>query len=109
MEKIIEAMKQGKILLLGEYRGHRVETIRYVDKKTGQKAEFLSIVYLVERRNGSEVVLISQDPGAGVKDAAEVKITAQKGKQYAFELSGLENVRGMLRARMPAGVELLAA
>lgn len=58
MGKVIEAIKQGKILLLGEYRGHRVETIRYVDKKTGQKAEFLSIVYLVERRNGSEVVLV---------------------------------------------------
>lgn len=107
MEKAIEAIKQGRILLVGEYRGSRVEHISYVDKKTGQKNAFTSITYLVERIGGAESVMISQQVGDGVVDASTVKVNAQKGKTYAFELSGLEKVRGVLKARMPAGVEPL--
>ncbi|MDX2080461.1 MAG: hypothetical protein SFU53_06720 [Terrimicrobiaceae bacterium] len=100
-------LRSGKILLVGEYRGHRVETIRYVDKKTGQKSEFVSLVYLVERGNGSDVVLVSQDPRT--KNPEEVKVSAQKGKVYAFELTNLDRERGMIRARMQPGVEPVPA
>jgi len=107
MEKIVEAIKQGRILLVGEYRGSRVENISYVDKKTGQKNSFTSMTYVVERIGGAESVTITQQIGDGVVDASTVKVNAQKGKTYAFELSGLEKVRGVLKARMPAGVEPL--
>lgn len=103
MDKIVEAIRLGKILLVGEYRGHRVETIRYVDKKTGQAMEFLSIVYLIERDNGREVVLVSQDPGT--KNPADVKVKLERGKFYALELTSLENVRGTMRARMPINAQ----
>ena len=107
MEKLIEAMKQGKVFLVGECRGSRVETIKYVDKKTGQAAAFTATNYLVERSGVMESVLISQQVGNGEIDPSTVKVTTQKGKFYAFELSGLEKVRGVLKARMPAGVEPL--
>jgi hypothetical protein len=107
MEKLIEAIKQGRILLVGECRGSRVEVIRYVDKKTGQAAAFTSTTYLVERAGVVESVMITQQVGDGVVDVSTVKVSAQKGKTYAFELSGLEKVRGVLKARMPAGVEPL--
>jgi hypothetical protein len=109
MEKLIEAIKQGRIFLVGEFRGARVEVIRYVDKKTGQATAFTSITYLVERSGAAESVMISQQVGDGAIDAATVKVSAQKGKTYAFELSGLERVRGVTKARMPSGVEPLAA
>lgn len=107
MEKIVEAIKQGRILLVGEFRGFRVETISYVDKKTGQKNAFISTTLIVERNGGAESVMITQPAADGVVDASTVKVNAQKGKTYAFELSGLEKVRGVLKARMPAGVEPL--
>lgn len=105
MEKLLEAIKQGRVFLIGEFRGSRVENIRYVDKKTGQANAFTSMTYLVERNGGAESVMISQQIGDGVVEASTVKAIAQKGKTYAFELSGLEKVRGVLKARMPAGVE----
>lgn len=107
MEKAIEAMKQGRILLIGEFRGSRVETISYVDKKTGQKNAFISTTYLVEKMGGAEPVMITQPAADGVVDASTVKVNAQKGKTYAFELSSFERVKGTTRARMPAGVDPL--
>jgi len=107
MEKAIEAMKQGRILLVGEFRGSRVENISYVDKKTGQKNAFISTTYLVERIGGAESVMITQPAADGVVDVSTVKVNAVKGKTYAFELSGLEKVRGVLKARMPVGVDPL--
>ena len=107
MEKLIEMLKQGRIFLVGEFRGSRVEVIRYVDKKTGQANTFTSMTLVVERIGGAESVLVTQQLGDGVVDAATVKVNAQKGKQYAFELSGLEKVRGVLKARMPAGIDPL--
>jgi len=107
MEKLIEAIKQGRILLVGECRGARVEVIKYVDKKTGQKNAFTATTYLVERPGVMDSVMISQQVGDGELDVSTVKVTTQKGKTYAFELSGLEKVRGVVKARMPAGVEPL--
>lgn len=107
MEKLMEAMKQGRILLVGECRGARVEVIKYVDKKTGQKNAFTAMTYLVERPGVMDSVQISQQVGDGELDVSAVKVTTQKGKMYAFELSGLEKVRGVTKARMPAGVEPL--
>jgi len=100
-------MKQGKVFLVGECRGSRVEVIRYVDKKTGQAQAFTATNYLVERSGSLEVAMISQQVGNGEIDPATVKVTAQKGKFYAFELSGMEKVRGVLKARMPSGIEPL--
>ena len=108
MEKLIEAIKQGRILLVGECRGSRAEVIKYVDKKTGQKNAFTAITYLVERPGMMESVMISQQVGDGELDVSAIKLNTQKGKTYAFELSGLEKVRGVVKARMPAGVEPLA-
>ena len=102
MEKIIEAIKAGAVLIIGEFRGAKTETIRYVDKKTGQANSFMATNILVERIGSSHVVMISQQVPEGT-DPLAVKFSAQKGKVYAFELSGLERVRGILRARMPAG------
>ena len=107
MEKLLEAIKQGRILLVGEFRGSRVENISYVDKQTGQKNAFISTTCLVERIGGAESVMITQPANDGVVDASAVKVNAQKGKTYAFELCGLEKVRGVLKARMPVGVDPL--
>ena len=55
----------------------------------------------------AEPVMITQPAADGVVDASTVKVNAVKGKTYAFELSGLEKVRGVLKARMPLGVDPL--
>ena len=107
MEKLIEAMKQGRILLVGECRGARTDVVKYVDKRTGQKSAFTATTYLVERPGMMESVMISQQVGDGELDVSTVKVNVQKGKTYAFELSGLEKVRGVVKARMPAGAEPL--
>lgn len=94
-------LKQGKILLVGECRGAKPEVVRYVDKKTGQSCAFTTIKYVVEREGGMESVQISQFIKNAEIDLATVKVQAQKGKAYAFELSGLEMKSGFLKAKMP--------
>ena len=102
MEKLIEMLKQGKILLVGECRGAKPEVVRYVDKKSGQASAFTSIKYLVERAGGTESVQVSQFVKNAEIDLSTVKVQATKGKTYAFELSGLETKGGFLKAKMPA-------
>ena len=105
MEKLIEMMKQGKVFLVGECRGFRIEVVRYVDKKTGQAEAFTVANFLAELSGSLEVAMISQQVGRGEVDPASVKITAQKGKVYAFEITGMERIRGVLRVRMPIGIQ----
>jgi hypothetical protein len=100
-------MKQGKVFLVGECRGFKTEVVRYVDKKTGQTDAFTATNFLVERPGTLEVAIISQQVGRGEIDPTTVKVTAQKGKFYAFEVSGMEKVRGVLKVRMPAGIDPL--
>jgi hypothetical protein len=50
-------------------------------------------------------MIVSQNVGDGVIEPEKVKVVGVKGKTYAYELSGFERIRGMLRGRMPAGVE----
>ncbi|PTX93831.1 hypothetical protein DB345_19840 [Spartobacteria bacterium LR76] len=107
MEKLIEAIKQGRIFLVGECRGARPEVIRYVDKKTGQAVAFTVIVYLVERPGVMESVLITRQVSNTETDPNTIKIGVQKGKTYAFELSGFERIRGVVKARMAAEAEPL--
>ena len=107
MEKLIEAIKQGRILLVGECRGSRVEVIRYVDKKTGQAAgvhvnppiswnelglvESVMITQQVRRRRCGRVHSQSEQ--------------RRKGKKHMPSSSrAWRKVRGVLKARMPAGV-----
>jgi len=101
MEKLIELVKQGKILLVGECRGGKAEVVQYVSKKTGQALAFTSMKYMVERAGGTESVQVSQFLKNEALDLATVKVTVQKGKSYAFELSGLEMQGGFLKAKMP--------
>jgi len=101
MEQLIEHLKQGKILLIGECRGAKPEVVRYVDKKTGQASAFTSMKYMVERASGMESVQVSQFLKNEELDPSTVKVTVQKGKTYAFELSGLEARGGFLKAKMP--------
>ncbi len=100
IDKITKAMLQGKIFLVGECRGAKVEVVRYVDKKTGQSCAFTSLKILVERADGTETVQVSQFLARGEMDPQTVKIPTERGKAYAFELSGLESRSGFLSAKM---------
>lgn len=105
MEKILEVLRQGKPLVVGECRGAKPEVIEYVDKKTGQAAAFTSLKYLIEINGGTQAVQISQAIGDGKLDIASVKIPVVKGKVYAFELQSLLMKSGIMVAKMPAGAQ----
>jgi hypothetical protein len=49
VEKLINKMMQGAVLLVGEFRGAKTEVIRYVDKKTGQANSFTATNFSAQR------------------------------------------------------------
>ena len=109
MEKILEVLRHGKPLVVGECRGAKPEVVKYVDRKTGQAASFTSMKYLVEINGGMQAVQISQAIGDGELDLANVKIPVQKGKTYGFELMSMEMRSGVVVAKMPPGAQPIPA
>jgi len=106
MEKLIQDMKEhGKVFIVGEFRGHRTETINYVSKKSGQVSAFSHLVFLVERSGKADSVSISKPIKESEVDSVNVVI--KKGQICAFEISTLKNERGFITAKMPATAEPL--
>ncbi|MEY4300407.1 MAG: hypothetical protein RIR25_1643 [Verrucomicrobiota bacterium] len=105
MEKIIEMIQAGRVLLIGESRGAKPDVVRYVSKRTGQKEAFTKVVHVVEPLGGGVPVLVEQRAADTEVDPSTVKITVKKGQRYAFEIATLSIERGMKQARMVPGVE----
>lgn len=105
MDKIIEMIQSGRVLLVGESRGAKPDVVRYVSKRTGQKEAFTKVVHVVEPLGGGVPVLVEQRAADTEVDPSTVKITVKKGQRYAFEIATLTIERGMKQARMVPGVE----
>ncbi len=105
MQKVIEMIQEGRVVLVGESRGAKVDVVRYVSKRTGQKEAFTKVVHVVEPQGGGVPVLVEQRAADTEVDPSTVKITVKKGQRYAYEIVTLAIERGMRQARLAAGVE----
>lgn len=108
MENILKMIQEGRVLIVGESRGAKVDVVRYVSKRTGQKEAFTKVVHVVEPLGGGVPVLVEQRAADTEVDPSTVKITVKKGQQYAFEVASLANDRGVKQARMVPNVEPVA-
>lgn len=97
---VLEMLQKGKVLMIGEWRGFKAETIRYNDKKTGKPAEFSRIVHTVEVGDGQrfESVKVSAPLPDGT-DVERVQVNIKRGQQVLVAVSGYEVALGNTTAR----------
>lgn len=93
---LVELLKFGPVVV-GEFRGQTVDTINYVDKKTGQKAHFNQGMFRIELDRGAVPVLLS----VAFEDGKESSLPQfKKGDIIAAVVGEFENARGVLRGRV---------
>ncbi len=105
-DELAKEVLQGRLLIVGEYRGSRAEDAGYVDKKTGYKVEYIRATHLIECAwyDGVDRVLLTQAFPAAVTtvEQAVATFTYQRGLRYAFYLEWFKRDRGQLLARLAA-------
>src|SRR5438552_13537672 len=96
--ELLERVKAGELLLVGEFRGARVEKAGYVDRKSGQAAQFVRAVYVVECSCCGFIdrAIITQKLSTTVDSPSCVKFPYAKGERLVFALEGFKKGRGQL-------------
>lgn len=94
--QLLERVKSGELLMVGEYRGGRAEASGYVDKNTGKAVTQITAIYLIEcQGHGSlDIAIIRQHLPPTIQDPAAVQFPYVKGARYVFFLEGFRTERG---------------
>jgi uracil-DNA glycosylase len=99
--ELLRPLLGGHIILVAEFRGGKLETVGYVDKKSGESINRLMLSLAVERQ-GQELVayvlLQRYFPDTATPEETEIKL--EKGRLYAFSLDAIETRRGILVGRL---------
>jgi hypothetical protein len=94
--ELFERVKAGELLLVGEFRGARVEKAGYVDRKSGQAAQYLRASYIVECSCCGSIdrAIITQKLSTNVESPSGVKFPYVKGQRLVLALEGFKKERG---------------
>lgn len=92
-----ELLRQGAAILLGEFRGYKVDRIDYTDPKTGKPAHFPKLEMNVEIGDGTAIPVEVRLP-KGVEKEDVQGIGLSKGQSVLLRLSGLVPTKGRLSA-----------
>ena len=86
---------RGEPLLVGEYRGHKVEEIKSVDKSTGKPAMFLKCEMAIEvGKDTVESIACEVRLPREIDSKDKVRLGLTKGQTVALRLAKLEQVKG---------------
>ena len=103
-EGLIPYLMSGHLIMVGEFRGGKVEAVGYVDKTTGLSQMRYRRAYAVERQGPGliEQVILTHYLLPHEKPE-EIVISLEKGRLYAFALEAFQQVRNHMAGRMAAG------
>jgi hypothetical protein len=104
--ELLREVLQGVLLIVGDYRGSHAEAAGYVDKKSGEKINYIRAIHLVECCWHGHIgpVLVTQrfpEVVQTVEQAAST-FTYTRGRKYAFYIDWFKRDRGQLLASMSA-------
>lgn len=93
----------GSLLLVGEFRGQKIEAINYQDKETKKPAMFLKCTVNMEvGKETVEPVSVEVRLPKGLENPAEVVLGLTKGDRVAARLSSLKREKGITSASVDA-------
>ena len=106
-QQLLHEVKIGRLLIVGEFRGAAAEMTGYVDRKNGEKIEYVRAMILVEcacRGNVDRAILYQRLPEI-VETPEQAVFPYVKGRQYVFFLNSLKaengQIFGYLADRLP--------
>jgi hypothetical protein len=101
-EQLIQEVRRGRLVLVGEFRGAVAEKRGFVDQISGKAIRYIRAVHLIEcaclGRIGRAVVY--QRLPETIEKPEEVVFPYEKGKQYVYFITSCKNERGQVVCHM---------
>ena len=105
-DELLKEVLQGVLLIVGEYRGSHAEMAGYVDKKFGNKIEYVRATHLAECSWHGHIdrVIITERFSEQITtiEQAQATFAYTRGKRYAFYIEWLKRERGQTFASLSA-------
>ena len=109
-EELMREVLRGRLLIVGEYRGSAAERKGYVDRKSGEKIEYIRAIHLIEcacRGNFDRAVVYQRLPES-IETPEEAVFSYFKGRRYVFFLTKMNQEHGQVLCSMAdRGPELI--
>jgi hypothetical protein len=95
-KQLLEAIMEGQLFIVAEYRASNVSKREFVDKEDGKAKGKVSVRHLIEMSGsrGIDSVTLFQSVPESVTDPATIKIEWVKGQRYAFPLVSIGREKG---------------
>ncbi len=95
-KQLLDAILDGQLYLVGEYRAGIATKREFVDKVDGKAKGKVSVRHLIEMTGaaGIDSVMLFQGVPESVTDPASIKLEWVKGKRYAFPLVSIGREKG---------------
>lgn len=108
-KQLLEAVLDGQLYLVAEYRASHVGKREFVDKVDGKAKGKVTVRHLIEVSGsaGIDSVTVFQSVHESVTDPALVKIDWVKGKRYAFPLVNISREKGKTTALLDTNREVI--
>lgn len=108
-KQLLEAVLDGQLYLVAEYRAGHVGKRDFVDKDTGKAKGKVTVRHLIEVSGsaGIDSVTLFQSAPETVTDPASVKIEWAKGKRYAFPLVSIGRKEGKTTGLLDTSREVI--
>lgn len=109
-DELLKEVLQGVLLIVGEYRGSHAEMAGYVDKKFGNKIEYVRAIHLVEcawHGHIDRVIVTERFPEQiATVEMAQATFNYVRGRRYVFYIDWFKRERGQTYASLNAwGIE----
>ncbi len=98
--QLLERVLDGRLILVGEYRGGKLDYKDIVDSASGQKIQTVQYVYAVECGAAFGTVRIFRPQPIPTAEVTVTTIGLEKGRRYAFELDRLVHKGGFVTAHL---------
>lgn len=108
-KKLLEAILDGQLYLVGEYRAGIATKREFVDKVDGKSKGKVSVRHLIELAGttGIDSVMLFQGVPETVTDPASIKLEWVKGKRYAFPIVTLGREKGKVSGLLDTNREVI--
>lgn len=104
-KQLLDAILDGQLYVVGEYRASIVSKRDFVDSVDGKSKGKVMVRHLIEMAGsmGLDAVMLFQGVPATVTDPASIKIDWVKGNRYAFPLVNLSKEKGKTSGLLDTG------
>jgi hypothetical protein len=94
---LLKEVANGALVIVGEYRGCRVSTNRFVDRNSGNVIGRPTILHLVECGHGASIVrvILTEAAPEGI-GGVDVNARYVRGHHYVFFLQSIKKERGQI-------------